>query len=94
MEWAWCERIGSAELFEYRFDSKDFTPWTEAEGQWVSSIAKEPVGVHAIGNLMERHGEATIELRFVDRLHNARDLAVQADLGFSVVRFANALAPR
>ena len=94
VEWRWFERVCTSQLFEYHFDATDFTPWDAANGHWVCSTTVEPIGVHAVGNLMTRHEQAAIELRFVDRLHSMRDRVVDENFGFSIVRFANAQTPR
>jgi hypothetical protein len=84
---AWLDAVGSCTLFEYRFDPAPFTPWPEAEGQWVTSETVEPVAVEAVGDLLARHIDAGVELRFVDDLAPLRDAVLEAGLPFSIVRY-------
>ena len=84
---SWCDEIGACRLYEYRFDPAPFTPWPDAEGQWVAYERVDPTAIEPVGNLLERHSRASVELRFVDDLTLVRRQALEGDLPFSVVRF-------
>ena len=74
-------------------DPEPFTPWPEAEGQWTCREAVTPIDVMPLRDLIQRHREAGIELRFVANLWPFWDDVVQSGLPFSGVRLSNA-APR
>ena len=59
-------------------------------GQWISDEAVVPLAVEPVGDLLDRHAAARIELRGVPDLWPLRDLAVSDRWEFSLVRMANA----
>ncbi|HSP27156.1 MAG TPA: hypothetical protein VLN74_01320 [Ilumatobacteraceae bacterium] len=80
----------TTQLFRYDFDATDFTPWPEASGQWVSDHVVEPVAVSALGDWVDAHGQARIELRLVPNLWPLAELVEAAPWDFSCVRLVNA----
>ncbi len=90
IELAWLDRVRGADLWRYTFDPAPFRPWPEASGQWVADTVIEPVGVEAVGDLLQRHAEASIELRVVPSLWPLHEHAQAGDWDFSIVRMANA----
>jgi hypothetical protein len=90
MESAWLGRLRAVELYRYTFDPAPFRPWEEADGQWVSGEAVEPLRVEPCGDLFHLHAQAGIELRLVPDLWPLRDAVVTSGLPFSIVRMANA----
>jgi hypothetical protein len=90
IEWAWLDRMRDAVLYRYEFDSGPFVPWDDADGQWISDREIEPVTVSPVGDLLEAHALAAIELRVVPSLWPLRDLAVAGEFDFSIVRMHNA----
>jgi hypothetical protein len=84
---AWLDAIRECALFEYRFDPTSFEPWPDAEGQWVAYRRVTALSVDAVGDLLQRHAAAGIELRFVDDLLPLCRPLVSSDLPFSIVRF-------
>ena len=93
IELAWVERMRSARLYRYAFDPTDFVPWPVASGQWVSDHAVTPIAVEPMGDLLDAHMDAGIELRLVPSLWPLHDLAIDDRWDFSIVRIGNA-APR
>ena len=93
IEESWIERVRSCVLYVYRFDAALFTPWPEAEGQWVAHEAVEPIDVQQVGDPLECHRERGIELRVLGNLWPLVDQIVESKLPFSIVRIRNA-APR
>jgi hypothetical protein len=86
---AWRDAFDDCRLYEYRFAPGPFTPWPDAEGQWV---AHEPLGaesVESVGPLVQKHAAAGVDLRFVDDLGPVRARALDSGLPFSIVRYAN-----
>jgi hypothetical protein len=84
---AWLDRVRRCELYEYELDAARFAPWGEAEGQWVAHETVEPVAVRAVGDLLDRHVTAGVELRLVPDLRPLRDAVVESGLPFSIVRY-------
>jgi hypothetical protein len=93
IESAWLARLRDVELYRYALDATAFVPWDEADGQWISEEVVEPLRVEPCGDLLQRHAQASIELRVVPDLWPLRDAVVASGLPFSIVRMANA-APR
>jgi hypothetical protein len=85
-ELAWLERMRSVELYVYELDRAAFEEWPPAEGQWISRQAVEPLAMHPVGDLLERHVEAGIELRFVPELTTFWQQVLASGLSFSGVR--------
>jgi hypothetical protein len=65
-------------------------PTPEAAGQWISHVPVDPIDVEPVGDLLELHVEAGIELRAVPSLWPLHDLAVSDRWDFSIVRMGNA----
>lgn len=84
---SWTDAIVTCRLYEYRFDGSDFNPWPDAEGQWISRRIVVPLDVAPVGDLLERHREANVDLRFVADLSTMREIALQSGLPFSIVRY-------
>lgn len=93
IEIGWLEAMRSVQLFRYDFDGNDFSPWAEASGQWVSHRAVEPLAVAAVGDLVDAHIEARIELRLVPNLWPLIDLIRDDRWDFSIVRKMYAAPP-
>ena len=89
-ELAWLDRIRRCELFVYRFPAPGFVEYADADGHWLSDRAVTPLGVEPVGDLLDRHVAAGIELRAVTSLWPLRDLIAADVLPFSMVRMANA----
>lgn len=90
IESAWLDRMRTAVIFRYEFDSAPFTPWEDADGQWISNVEVAPVSVTPIGDLLEAHVDAGIELRIVPSLWPLHDVARTGAFDFSLVRMRNA----
>ena len=93
IEATWLDRMCTTQLYRYDFDGRDFTPWPEASGQWISHEAVEPVAVTAMSNLVGAHLEARIELRLVPDLWPLVELVKSGPWDFSCVRLVNATPP-
>ena len=90
IESSWLERMRTAEVFRYEFDADGFEPWEAADGQWISARAVTPVAVAAVGDLLQAHAGAGIELRIVPSLWPLHDAAMSGEFNFSIVRMHNA----
>src|SRR5262245_48700776 len=85
-ELGWLDRMRAVELFVYELDRSAFEEWPPAEGQWIAREAVEPIAVRPVGDLLERHVHAGIELRFVPDLSNFWREVVGSGLPFSGIR--------
>ncbi|MEQ1873576.1 MAG: DUF6886 family protein [Ilumatobacteraceae bacterium] len=92
IETGWLDRMTSTVIYRYELDASVFAPWNDASGQWICEHEVEPLSVHPIGDLIELHRSAGIELRVVDSLWPLRDLAHRGPWDFSTVRMGNARA--
>jgi hypothetical protein len=80
--------IRGTALFEYSFTPDGFTPWADAEGQWIAGEAVRPTGRRPMGDLVVAHAAAGVELRFDTDLAARRDEVVASGLPFSIVRWS------
>src|ERR1043165_516781 len=68
MELAWVYVMRATALYRYDFDPAGFEPWKAADGQWISLGDVVPVNVSPVGDLLDAHARAGIELRLVPSL--------------------------
>jgi hypothetical protein len=85
-ELAWLERIRTTTLYVYELDPGPFQAWPEVDGQYVARSAVEPLSVRPVGDLLELHAAAGIELRFVPSLAPFWAAVVASGLPFSGIR--------
>jgi hypothetical protein len=90
IELGWLDLMRTTQLYRYDFVASTFAPWPDATGQWFTERTVEPVAVAALGDLLELHVSADIELRVAPSLWPAHDLAISDDWDFSIVRMRNA----
>jgi hypothetical protein len=89
IEWGWLAAVRAARVFAYRLPSETFEPYGRAAGYWVS---REPVGPAErveLGDLLDRHAGAGIELRIVPRLAPLWERVTASTLEFSGIRLRN-----
>ncbi|APU16553.1 DUF6886 family protein [Actinoalloteichus fjordicus] len=81
-------------LFAYRFSAQHFTPFGEPEPSAMVAVEPvEPLGPpELVGDLLELHRSAGIQLRVLDNLWGFWDSVVTSTLGFSGIRMRNAAA--
>lgn len=89
-ELGWLDRMRRAKLYAYELDPGPFEPWPEAEGQWIARDVVDPLAVRPVGDLLERHADAGIDLRFVPDLTPFWAAVVDSGLRFSGIRLRNA----
>lgn len=77
-------------LYRYDFNRAHFEPWPEASGHWVSQRTVEPASITPVGDLVEAHIDAEIELRLVPDLRLVAELMNDERWDFSLVRMSNA----
>ena len=88
VEAAWLDRLRRARVFAYRLPEEPFEP--DGEGFWVSREPVEPVELVELGDLLARHVEALIELRFVPDIWPLWSRVAASTLEFSGIRLRNA----
>ena len=90
VEERWRPAMESTVLHRYELPPGDFDPWVEADGQWIATTPVHPIAVEPFDDLIGRHSDAGVELRFVDDLWMLRDLVVDGGHPFSIIRMMNA----
>jgi len=65
IESVWLDRMRAARIFAYRMADTTFRPHDTVGGYWLSTAAVEPLEMVELGDLLERHAGAGIELRIV-----------------------------
>ena len=92
IESGWLERMRAAKVYVYRFDPTPFTIHEVPEaGYWATTQTVEPLSVEPIGDLLDLHAKANVELRIVPNLWPIIDAIVASGLEFSISRSKNAL---
>jgi hypothetical protein len=94
VESAWLGRMRSARVFAYRVPETTFRPHGVVGGYWVSTAAVEPLEMVDLGDLLERHARAGIELRILPSIWALWDRVVASTLEFSGMRLRNAALRR
>jgi hypothetical protein len=89
VEEGWLERMRTTEVFAYRLPDGSFEPHPVG-GYWISRETVEPVELVPLGDLVERHARAGIELRLLPNLWPTWDEVVASTLEFSGMRLRNA----
>jgi len=90
IESGWLERVRACRLYVYRFDPGPFVREPQSGGAWCARETVHPLGVEPVGDLLDRHAQAGVELRIVPNLWPLIDAIVGSGLAFSVIRKANA----
>ncbi|HYK95855.1 MAG TPA: hypothetical protein VE011_08340 [Candidatus Dormibacteraeota bacterium] len=86
----WLGRVRSAKLYVYELDRAAFEPWPDADGQWIARVPVEPIEVRPLGDVLELHARAGIELRFVPDIWAFWNPVIASGLPFSGIRLRNA----
>lgn len=90
IESGWLERLRACRLFVYRFDPAPFVREPDSGGAWCAREIVRPLGLEPVGDLLECHVRAGIELRIVPNLWPLIDAIAASGLAFSIIRKANA----
>ncbi|MDT0347074.1 DUF6886 family protein [Streptomyces litchfieldiae] len=95
IEYPWLDRMRTTRLFAYRLPAAPFRPIGEPEPHaMVATENVAPLGPpEPVGDLLELHHAAGIQLRVLGSLWEFWDAVVAGTLGFSGIRLRNA-APR
>lgn len=91
IEPGWVERMPTTRVVAYRLPEATFEPWDRF---FVSAEPVEPVELVELGDLLERHAAAGIELRSDGALLELWNDVVSSTLDFSGIRLRNATLAR
>ena len=92
IEGAWLARMQACRLYAYRMPEESFTRHTVG-GYWVSTATVEPIERVEVGDLLQRHGVAGIELRIAPTIWAWWGEVAFSTLDFSGSRLRNCTAP-
>lgn len=92
IEYDWLEAMRTVRLFAYRLPAEHFTPFGQPSPHaCVATISVEPLGApEPVGNLLDLHRDANIQLRVLPNLWPFWDNIVASSLDFSGIRLRNA----
>jgi hypothetical protein len=90
MEQAWLAPLRQCRLYAYRLPPQGFAPHATG-GYWVSDTATVALARIAVGDLLECHAQAGIELRVTPSLWAFWDRVVGSTVEFSGVRLQRAV---
>lgn len=93
LEAGWLDAFRTARLFAYRLPAGPFEPYPPAGGYWVSRVEVEPLERVELGDLLERHAAAGIELRLVPSLRELWRRVTASTLEYSGMRLRNLAGP-
>jgi hypothetical protein len=85
----WLGTIRSAFLVAYRLPPETFERYERANGYWVSRQAVTALEAVELGDLLDRHAAAGIELRIVRDLGSLWQQVIGSTLEFSGIRLRN-----
>jgi hypothetical protein len=87
----WPDAMRTTRLVAYRLPEKTFERWDRF---WISRSAVEPLELVELGDLVDRHAVAGIELRTDDDLLSLWQRVIASTLDFSGIRLRNATMAR
>jgi nuclear transport factor 2 (NTF2) superfamily protein len=92
IESAWVERMQQSVLYAYRLPFEGFEP-QEAFGYWATRQPVDALERVDVGDLLQRHAEAGIELRITPDLWPFWHSVIYSSLEFSASRLRNTTVP-
>ena len=92
IEYDWLAGMLAVELFVYRLPAATFRPFGDpVRHAHVSRVAVRPLGEpEPVGDLIQLHAAAGIELRLVNDIWTFVDRAFPSTVGYSGIRLSNA----
>ncbi len=94
MESVWLARFREVAVYAYRVPEATFAPHAVVGGYWLSREAVASLERVSLGDLLERHARAGIELRIVSDLVPLWDRVIHSTLEFSGMRLRNSPGAR
>jgi hypothetical protein len=88
VEEIWRDRMSAVQLFAYRMPPETFEPYDKF---FISRETVVPDELVTVGDLIERHAAAGVDLRFAPTLYPLWDEIIATTLNFSGVRLRNAV---
>ena len=85
----WLQRMRDATVYAYRMPEQTFEPWDRF---FVSAEAVDALERIALGDLLQRHADAAIELRIAPALPALWERVLATTLDYSGIRLRNAAA--
>jgi len=85
----WLARMRSCRLYAYRLPAEAFRPH-EVGGYWVADEPVEAIGREDVGDLLDRHASARIELRVTPSIWPFWRRVTASTVAFSGSRLRNA----
>ncbi|MFF5293912.1 DUF6886 family protein [Paractinoplanes globisporus] len=94
IEYAWLDAMRTTTLYAYRLPAGPFEPISSPGAQPHAMVATEPVTPlvppEPVGNLIDCHAAAGIQLRLLDNLWPFWDEVIASTVGHSGIRLRNA----
>lgn len=90
VEPGWIDPMRATRVFAYRLPEPSFAEDLEVGGYWLSREPVVPTEIVALGDLVDRHAAARIELRVADNLWPTWNRIVASSLEYSGIRLHNA----
>ena len=85
----WLDAVRAARLVAYRLPPETFKRYERANGYWVSRKPVTATEIVEVGDLLDRHAAAGIELRIVPDLWSVWQQVIESTLEFSGIRLRN-----
>ncbi|WP_432994015.1 DUF6886 family protein [Dactylosporangium sp. CA-233914] len=93
IEFGWLDAMRTTRVYAYRFAAEPFRPFGDGDAPH-AHVAEEPIvplgPPEPVGNLLDCHAAAGIQLRVLDNLWPFWDQVIASTLGFSGIRLRNA----
>ena len=86
IESRWFERMRSAALFIYEFDTADFELQDEVAGYYVAKKTQIPIAKYEFTDLFSELIKRNVAIRIVDNLWNMADRVKESTLNWSLCR--------
>jgi hypothetical protein len=85
----WLAAMRSTRVVAYRLPPETFKQYGRAAGYWVSREPVTPLDLVELGDFLDKHADAGIELRIVPKLWPTWREVIGSTLGFSGIRLRN-----
>jgi hypothetical protein len=93
IETRWLPKIQKQCLYQYEFESKDFTLVDKIAGYWISRKSVVPIAEKKIDNILFALLKQDVELRIMPSLWKLREAVINSTLAYSIIRMNKAQPP-